>query len=184
LTLVTLQGLDVRFASILSSLALYICIYYICIGEAIGGSQYKEVLNIMLSRQHDQFLIAQTVVLEAEGEPYQGKLAVAYVIMNRAVRGRKTVSEVIYDPYDFSAYNTRGGRATALGNINDLHWRASERAAASAYFGLEKDPTKGATHYLNVELTKKIRSNGQLPLWVREMKELVTIGLHTFYRER
>jgi len=138
----------------------------------------------MLSRQHDQFLIAQTVVLEAESEPYPGKLAVAYVIMNRAVRGRKTVSEVIYDPYDFSAYNTRGGRATALGNIRDVDWRASERAAASAYFNLETDPTKGATHYLNKELTKKIRSDGKLPGWIREMKEIVTIGLHTFYKER
>ena len=135
-----------------------------------------------IERANSLFLLTATVVMEAEGESYKGKLAVAYVIINRVKQRNKFVSEVVLDPYDFSAWNTKGGRQLALEKINEFSWWDSEKAAHSAYYGIEKDPTHGADHYLNVELTRKLRG-GALPAWLLGMKRTVKIGLHTFYKE-
>ncbi len=135
-----------------------------------------------IGRVNSLFLLTATVAMEAEGESYKGKLAVAYVIINRAKQRNKFVSEVVLDPYDFSAWNTKGGRQLDLEKINEFSWWDSEKAAHSAYYGIEKDPTQGADHYLNVELTRKLRG-GTLPAWLLVMKRTAKIGLHTFYKE-
>ena len=44
------------------------------------------------------------------------------------------------------------------------------------------DPTFGATHYLNIALTKE-QNGGKLPAWVGKLKHTATIGLHDFYVE-
>jgi len=144
----------------------------------------EDELMARMERTHRLFLIASTVALEAEGEPYKGKLAVAYVIMNRSKEYGKSISDVVFDPYDFSAWNTRGGRATSLDAVSPLMLMDSEKAAASAFYGIEEDPTHGATHYMNVPLTKKIRSDGKLPGWVNAMQKTTVINRHTFYKEK
>ncbi|KKL65512.1 hypothetical protein LCGC14_2154280, partial [marine sediment metagenome] len=105
-----------------------------------------EMSNV--ERVNELFLLTATVAMEAEGEPYKGKLAVAYVIVNRArpMSGVpfKSISDVVLDPYDFSAWNTKGGRQLALDTIGSKAWGESEKAAHSAYYGIEKDPTLGA----------------------------------------
>ena len=143
-----------------------------------GG--FIEMSNV--ERVNELFLLTATVAMEAEGEPYIGKLAVAYVIMNRVNHRNKSVSDVVLDPYDFSAWNTKGGRQMMLDEINGFYWEESEKAAASAYYGIEKDPTLGADHYLNVGLTRKLRG-GSLPTWLIAMKRTTKIGQHTFYKE-
>ncbi len=139
-----------------------------------------------IERVNELFLLTATVAMEAESESYKGKLAVAYVIVNRArpMSGVpfKSISDVVLDPYDFSAWNTKGGRQLALDTIPSRVWQDSEKAAASAYYGIERDPTRGANHYLNVELTRKLRG-GTLPTWLPAMRRTVKIGLHTFYKE-
>ncbi len=139
---------------------------------------------INIERTHELFLLTATVAMEAEGEPYRGKLAVAYVIMNRVRRRTpsKSITDVVLDPYDFSAWNTKGGRQLALDTLSNLVWFDSEKAATSAYYGIERDPTHGATHYLNVPLTRKLRG-GSLPSWLKVMKRTAKINLHTFYKE-
>ena len=133
--------------------------------------------------QHSQqlFLLIATVAMEAEGEPYRGKLAVAYVIMNRASIYNQTIDQVVLKPFAFSAWNTRG-RKHKMQSIPDSAWFGSERAASSAYYRIEKDPTLGATHYLNIEVTKRMRG-GTLPAWVKKLRYLISIGDHSFYVE-
>ena len=140
-----------------------------------------EMANI--ERASELFLLAATVAMEAEGESYRGKLAVAFVIMNRVILRNQSLTDVIFDPYDFSAWNTRDGRQSALDNIGFGIWWEAEKAAAAAYYRIEPDLTLGADHYLNVELTKKIRKDKRLPRWVSKMKQTVKIGKHTFYKE-
>ena len=135
-----------------------------------------------VQRSNELFLLAATVAMEAEGESYRGKLGVAFVIMNRVQQRKKSVSDVVLDPYDFSAWNTKGGRQLALDNIGRVPWMEAEKAAASAYYRIEKDPTHGATHYLNEILTLKLRG-GSLPTWLAAMKRTAKIDLHTFYKE-
>ena len=134
--------------------------------------------------QHSQelFLLIATVAMEAEGESYEGKLAVAYVIMNRSDQANKTIDQVVLKPYAFSAWNTRG-RKHRLQEIPDRAWWDSEKAAVSAYYKIEVDPSLGATHYLNEKLTRRIRKKGDLPTWVNKLQYLTRIGDHSFYVE-
>lgn len=142
----------------------------------------KEGINVEnIQRVHELFLITSTVVLEAEGESYRGKLGVAYVIMNRVEKWNKSIADVVFDPYDFSAWNTRGGRQLDLDQMGDAPWFDSEKAASSAYYKIERDPTKGATHYLNIKLTKMLRG-GDLPAWVYKLTQTTVIGHHTFFK--
>ncbi len=140
----------------------------------------------------DLTLLAATVFLEAEGEPDLGKLAVAYVVMNRG----KTVLNAVLGPdgkaygdgkpYEaFSCWNDdykqqAATRLSTCGNRAEAAWRA----AAAAFWGLISDPTSGADHYLNVELTRKIRG-GSLPTWAEGpigRDQGIKIGNHTFLR--
>ncbi len=136
----------------------------------------------MLPRVSDVDWMAMTIKMEAGGEPYPGKLAVAYVIRNRSSKTGKSISDVVLDPWDFSAWNTESRGRLHLDDADHAAvWWDCYKAASSAYFQLECDPTKGATHYLNVELTKKIRG-GSLPSWYDQEKVTVVIDQHTFLR--
>lgn len=136
-----------------------------------------------IERTNELFVMTCTIALEAEGESYRGKLGVAYVIVSEAKRRNTSIAVEVFRPYRFSVWNTKGGRQRDLDKISSSVWFDSERAAASAYYGIEKDPTFGATHYLNVALTKKIRRNHDLPFWIKSMRRTTKIGLHTFYKE-
>lgn len=61
----------------------------------------------------DTYLLACLVHMEASGEPYEGKLAVANVVLNRLKSGYgNTIPEVIYAKHQFTGANTG-----ALANI-------------------------------------------------------------------
>ncbi|EKP94399.1 cell wall hydrolase [Thermaerobacter subterraneus] len=86
-------------------------------------------------------LLAQMIEAEAGAEPYEGKVAVGAVILNR-VRSPlfpDTVEEVIFQPWQFEPV------------LNGWFWRepsaASWRAARDAARGL--DPTGGALYFWN-----------------------------------
>lgn len=133
---------------------------------------------------------ALTVWQEASGEPYEGKLAVAYVIFRRA--GSGSVSDAVLKPWQFSAWNTDSPTRSRLDSIDpgSRDWLECYRAAVSAAFGFEADPSKGANFYLNVEATRQIRG-GTLPKWaadpkdptqIDESKVTAKIGRHTFLK--
>lgn len=137
-----------------------------------------------IQRVHSLFLLIATVAMEAEGESYLGKLAVAFVIVNRAEYRGKSISDVVFEPYAFSVWNSRGGRRQSIDDINDEVWTESEKAAFSAYYGIEADPIFGADHYLNEELTRQRRGDGRLPSWVSRLTFTRKIDQHTFYSSR
>lgn len=134
----------------------------------------------MLSPEgRDLLWLAATVELEAASETYEGKLAVAHVIMNRVDPGSgKSVTDIVMAPQQFSCWNT--GEPSRM-RLDVPPSRDSLRAACVAYFYLTPDPTKGATHYLNPELTRKQRG-GSLPKWYDANKVTAVIGLHHFLK--
>ena len=121
----------------------------------------------------DLFYLTLLVAVEAEGEPYQGKLAVAWVAMNRARKLKQSVVAVILEPREFTGFWV--SRRVNKQIFPRAHW-----AARAAYFALEPDPTHGATHYLNVPLTKTLY--GRLPEWYNPQYVTTVIGQHTFLR--
>lgn len=127
-------------------------------------------------------LIADTVFLEASGEGYEGQLAVAYVIMNRVRKRRRTPQQIILQPYQFSCWNDdyitmanqRLDRATKTIYVQCM------KAACCAFFRLAEDPTMGADHYLNQSVV--MNTQGKLPSWVFKLQYTTQIGNHWFYK--
>lgn len=131
------------------------------------------------------FFLAATIYMEAANQPYAGKLAVGWTIMNRAHQARKPVARVVLEPWQFSCWNTdaptRRMLAALFDDVDDgdrvnQSWTECQRVAASVFYGIEADPTKGATHYLNPKVLTK------LPSWYSSDKVTATVGDHEFLR--
>jgi spore germination cell wall hydrolase CwlJ-like protein len=138
-------------------------------------------------------LLAATVFLEAEGEPPEGQLGVAWVVRNRVDRWRQDWHDVILAPWQFSCWNP-SERPRALARLGQATPQVSEscwRAAAGAIWRLLPTPVEDATHYLNVTLTRAGRPRRDLPKWaadpsdptrVNSAKVVCVLGRHTFLR--
>ena len=125
-------------------------------------------------------LMAATVFLEAEGEPNEGKVAVAWVIRNRMDRRKKSTHEIVLAPWQFSCWNTDyRHRADARLVVADGPVLAEcWRAAAGAFWRLLPDPT-GGDHYLNVDVVKRTNDD-KLPSWFDQQKVVAVVGNHHF----
>ena len=150
----------------------------------------------------DLTLAASTVHLEAEGEPWPGPLAVAWVIRHRMESWHSSIKRVILGPegvaYDdgrpfepFSCWGDdyRVAARARLASATDIARERAWRAAAGALWDHELDPVLGAFFYLNVPLTLRVRPDGRLPTWaadpadptrVNPGKVVVVIGRHHF----
>lgn len=128
-------------------------------------------------------LYAATILLEAESEPDQGKLAVAWVIKNRMEHAKTgSIHEVVLKPYQFSCFNAdyAAQRKARLSGIDPVQWAKCWEYACAAYWGLRRDQTNGAIFYLNPELTRRIRPTGDLPDWYDPARVTYRAGKHEF----
>lgn len=128
--------------------------------------------------------LAMTVWMEARGEPYDGKVAVAEVILRRAakrIQSDGTIPGTVLWPLAFSGWNARDPNRIKAARLdtNDPCVHDCLRAVAEASAG--SDVSRGATHYLNEALV--VRTAGRLPAWVEKMRKTATIGNHTFYAD-
>lgn len=132
----------------------------------------------MIVTDHDLDIAARTVWGEARGESWSGKLAVAWVLKNRAEDSRKRYGQglagVCQKPWQFSCWNENDPNRAKLLSIGGTNVVFQECMAAAlwAIVGTEPDPSKGAMHY-QVIGTNAPWSHGKTPI--------VTIGHHQFY---
>lgn len=123
--------------------------------------------------------IALTVKQEAEGELREGKLAVAFVIVNRMAQQNRSASQIVLAPFQFSCWNTDSPTKARLDPaMTTSVWRESYEAAALAYYHAVTDPTRGSTSYLNPAgcTPAQQKRAGYDPAKVR-----ATIGHHHFF---
>ena len=110
-------------------------------------------------------LAMRTILGEAEGEPYLGKIGVAETLRTRrSVKGFYGAKAIRFDGKNY----WRGNRkidAVTVGQALKA-WRESEFSNVS----------HGATHFENVEAFG-------IPYWAHSMTPTVKIGSHQFYRE-
>lgn len=131
-------------------------------------------------RADDWEALARTIYGESRGEPYEGQVAVAWVVKNRAARPSwwgKTIEEVCFKPKQFSCWNHGDPNLDVIhaATPNVPNYLRAMGVAALVIMGDLPDPTQGATHY---------HSDGiRTPLWAESLKHTVTIGHHKFYRE-
>ncbi|WP_339149825.1 MULTISPECIES: cell wall hydrolase [unclassified Sutcliffiella] len=113
---------------------------------------------------NDIQLMANAVYGEARGEPYEGQIAVAAVILNRinSPTFPNTVSGVIFEPLAFTA--------VADGQIWLTPNDTAKRAVVDAINGM--DPSEGATYYFNPDTA----TSG----WIWGRPQIKRIGKHIF----
>lgn len=132
----------------------------------------------MIITARDMDVLARTVYGEARGEPDQGKLAVAWVVVNRARKHRISIAAAALKSIHFSCWNNaRAMDANQLAMLtaepgNPLFARCLIAALAAAH-GIDPDPTGGARHY---------HAHHVRPRWSRG-KVYLLIGGHRFYRD-
>lgn len=137
----------------------------------------------------DLTLFAATVFLEGESEPDEGKVAIAWVIRNLMDTLKRPARHVILGADGlvdgdghawevFSCWNDDyvKQRTVRLIAPDPALWERCWRAATGALWRFLADPTKGATHYLNVELTRKIRPLHDLPPWYDPQRVTLKVG--------
>jgi spore germination cell wall hydrolase CwlJ-like protein len=137
--------------------------------HAVYGTDYP-----VTPEDEDIYWLTATLVQEAGAEPAEGKLGVAWVIMNRAESQKKRVPDVVLAPWQFSCWNTNSPTKRLITTRLTSTWAACEEAARLAYNALAPDPTFGSTHYLNPSVLPR------LPAWYAKNKVRAILGRHHF----
>ncbi|MDD6484702.1 MAG: cell wall hydrolase [Clostridiales bacterium] len=114
----------------------------------------------------DLQLLARAVNGEARGEPYEGQVAVAAVILNRVKHSSfpNTISGVIYQPGAFTAVSD--GQINVPIDENSTVYKAC-RDAMNGW-----DPSYGAIYYFNPDTATNS--------WIWSRPLIITIGKHRF----
>lgn len=120
------------------------------------------------SRSYEVQLLARAVNGEARGEPYEGQVAVAAVILNRVKHPSfpNTIAGVIYQPGAFTAVTD--GQIDVPIDPNSTVYKACEDAMNGW------DPSYGAIYYYNPAKTTN--------QWIYSREVICTIGRHVFAR--
>ena len=143
----------------------------------------------IMSKENDILLMAKTIVGEGRGEPFEGKLGIAYVIMNRLhYKGwfGSTIPQVISKPSQFSCWNKNDVNRKIASDPekyvdNDI-WEECKVAARLVYEERIADTTGGATHYMSNIRFMHI-SKAYTEHWVFNMIPVKVIGEHIFFIE-
>lgn len=116
--------------------------------------------------ESDKQLLARAVNGEARGEPYEGQVAVAAVILNRVNHSSfpNTISGVIYQPGAFTAVDD--GQINVPIAENSTVYKACEDAMNGW------DPSGGAIYYFNPDTATNA--------WIWSRPLIVKIGKHRF----
>ncbi len=134
--------------------------------DGIVGPETARLLGISLTSQNsnDLYLLAKCVYAEARGEPYEGQVAVAAVVLNRVEDPNfpNTIYGVVYQPWAFTAVYD--------GQINYEPNATAYQAAQDALNGW--DPTYGCIYYYNPATATS--------QWIFSRQIVVTIGKHVF----
>lgn len=128
----------------------------------------------------DRDYMIRTIVFEAADESEEGKIAVAYVILNRIKSGGwgDSIKDVVTSPWQFEPWMTRREEMEKLSPDAPSYKNAAQIADA-VLAGQVPDPTAGAMYFLNPTVVRE-RRGGSLPSWAQG--EGQPIGNHTFYR--
>ncbi|MBR5236497.1 MAG: cell wall hydrolase [Clostridia bacterium] len=141
---------------------LFFVISFVGINESIANRQAEAAGRY----SNDVQLLARCVNGEARGEPYEGQVAVAAVILNRVKHPSfpNTIAGVIYQPGAFTA-TVDGQIHTPISTDSTVY-----KACQDAMNGW--DPSNGAVYYYNPRKTTN--------RWIFSRRVVKVIGNHRF----
>lgn len=129
--------------------------------------EVRSMEAVEMDKQMD--CLATAVYYESKGEPLDGQLAVAQVIINRVEDRRfgNDICSVVMAPKQFSF--VRGGQ---LPNPSEsINWRTAQAVALIAMSDGWPEVVADATHFHATRVS---------PGW--KLKRIATVGRHVFYR--
>lgn len=131
---------------------------------AMGIFTSSTASNTSTTSTSDLNLLSRLVYAEARGEPYEGQVAVAAVVLNRVESSSfpNTIAGVIYQSGAFSVVND--------GQINLEPDTTARKAAQDALNGW--DPSYGSIYYFNPDTATSA--------WIWSRPHVITIGKHRF----
>lgn len=115
---------------------------------------------------NEKDLLSRLVEAEAKGEPYEGKVGVAVVVLNRVLDESfpNDVQSVIYEKSQFTP--------VANGSINNKPSEESRQAVNEAIERINAGNTKGSLYFYNPKLCSSP--------WHESRPTVATIGNHVF----
>lgn len=134
--------------------------------------------GLKIEQQPEAWVIRACVWAEARGEPALGKLAVLWVIHNRAVKRDTSLKAEVLRPWQFSSFNENDPNREKLLTAHSEYlatWVVCDQICELFENKATIDPTGGATHYFAHNTVK--------PAWGPphpEWEEHIVIGAHTF----
>jgi spore germination cell wall hydrolase CwlJ-like protein len=142
--------------------------------EPAPGKTLRELVEARadtVAPNADQECIAAAVYFEARGEPIEGQLAVASVVLNRAASGRypASICAVVTQAAQFSF--VRQGKIPPIARATEA-WR---KALAIAHVAVERLVQQIDSNVL------WYHANYVRPAWGRRLLRVTQIGTHIFY---
>jgi len=143
--------------------------------SASSASSLRELVSTIPTAgqlSEELHCLAGAVYFEARGEPLEGQLAVAQVIVNRAEDRRfpSSYCGVVYQRSQFSF--VKGGRMPKV-RTGSAAWKRAEAIARIAHRGLWDSKAGDALFF---------HANYVRPRWSHRKVALATIDTHVFYR--
>jgi len=122
--------------------------------------------------------LAQAVYFEARSEPFEGQVAVAYVILNR-VKDRRYPDNICGVVFQNEQRRHSCQFSFACDGLSDnpyekTAWNVARRVAGGTLKNTASDVTGRSTHYHAKYVT---------PRWAKHLQPTIQVGSHIFYRE-
>jgi spore germination cell wall hydrolase CwlJ-like protein len=130
--------------------------------EQLGGSEVAD---------EEQHCLAGAIYFEARGEPIEGQLAVAEVVLNRTQSKKypDSICAVVKQPWQFSF--VKDGKFPEI-NKESKAWRKAVAVSKIAYQKLDQKLSKDTLWY---------HADYVAPVWRKSLDKEAKIGLHIFY---
>lgn len=122
--------------------------------------------------------LAQAVYFEARSEPFEGQVAVAYVILNR-VKDRRYPNSICAVVFQNEQRRHQCQFSFACDGLSDnpyemSAWNVARRVAGGVLKNGLSDVTARSTHY---------HATYVYPGWAKHLQPTIQVGQHIFYRE-
>ncbi|MGK7895018.1 MAG: cell wall hydrolase [Xenococcus sp. (in: cyanobacteria)] len=149
--------------------------------ETLAAAKSKKALAKSFADENRSVdILARTIYGEARGENYQGKIAVAYTIINRVESPitwwGDSIIDVCQHPYQYSCWNINDPNRSKIKSVtrSNPNFEECYQVAKKVVAKEIEDPTSGATHYY----AKYIAT----PSWAKGLTPAARIYNHLFFK--
>ncbi|WP_417623891.1 cell wall hydrolase [Paremcibacter congregatus] len=145
---------------------------------------YDADLDLLLAQlpsgvsEQEFHCLAQAVYFEARSEPFEGQVAVAYVILNR-VKDKRYPDNICGVVFQNEKRRNMCQFSFACDGLSDnpyemVAWNQARRVAGGTLKNAMSDVTARSTHY---------HATYVQPRWAKHLQPTIKVGQHVFYRE-